>query len=79
MYDYVRKTYGVHPIPGQRVTHTETGKCGVIVREKKSAVHYVHVRFDGYKFLCDVSSLDRVTGNQRSHFLFVNNFNGRVC
>lgn len=50
MYDYVRRTYGVDPIPGRRVTHNETGKSGVIVHERKSAAHYVHVRFDGSKF-----------------------------
>lgn len=48
-YDYVKRTYGVDPEPGQAVTHTVTGKGGVIARENKGQSHYVQVRFDGQR------------------------------
>jgi len=48
-YDYVRRTYSVDPVIGQRVTHTVTHKSGIIAREDKSQSHYVKVRFDGQK------------------------------
>jgi len=48
-YDYVRRTYNVDPQVGHWVTHTITKKTGVIVREDKSAGHYVQVRFEGQK------------------------------
>lgn len=59
-YEYVRRTYGVNPVPGQRVRHQETGKLGVIVHENVSAAHYVHVRFDHLKFSlpCHPNALD---------------------
>lgn len=65
-YDYVKRNYGVRPVPGQRVRHQETGKSGVIVREKQSAAHYVHVRFDGYKFSlpCHPNALDYLDQNR---------------
>jgi hypothetical protein len=67
-YDYVRKTYNVDPVPGQRVRHQETGKSGVIVREKKSAAHYVHVKFDGMTFSlpCHPTALDYETKGNTS-------------
>lgn len=49
MYDYVRRTYDVDPQVGLWVTHTVTGRKGVITREDKSAGHYVQVKFEGYK------------------------------
>jgi hypothetical protein len=49
-YDYIKRTYGVNPVVGERVRHTEVNKFGVIAREKLSAGHYVQVRFDGNKF-----------------------------
>lgn len=48
-YDYVSRFYGVRPVVGARVRHTETGKAGVITREDRGAAHYVQVRFDGQK------------------------------
>jgi hypothetical protein len=49
-YDYIRRVYGVDPVPGQRVEHTVTGKSGVITRDSGAAAHYVKVRFDGQTF-----------------------------
>ncbi len=49
-YDYVKRAYGVTPVVGERVRHTEIDKLGVIAREKLSAGHHVQVRFDGEKF-----------------------------
>lgn len=50
-YDYVRRAYGVDPVVGQRVRHTEMSRnnTGTIAREKPSQGHYVQVRFDGQK------------------------------
>lgn len=49
-YDYVKRTYGVNPIVGERVTHTVTGKSGIIARESPGQAHYVRVKFDGQSF-----------------------------
>lgn len=59
-YDYVRRTYSVDPKPGKTVTHTVTGKIGVITREDKSQGHYVQVRFAGQKHSlpCHPTELD---------------------
>lgn len=59
-YDYVRRTYGVCPIVGRRVTHTVTAKIGTIAREDKTQGHYVQVKFDGQKFNspCHPTELD---------------------
>lgn len=46
-YDYVRRTYGVDPIPGQRARFTD-GREGVIAR-RQSYDNYVYVTFDGGK------------------------------
>lgn len=48
-YDYVRRSYDVNPVVGQRVTHTVTKESGLVAREDKSQGHYVQVRFDGRK------------------------------
>lgn len=48
-YDYVKRTYGVSPAVGQRVTHTVTKNSGTVAREDKTQSHYVKVRFDGQK------------------------------
>jgi hypothetical protein len=45
-YDYIRRTYGVDPKPGQRITMD--GKPGVIVRPVGDP-QYLNVRFDGQK------------------------------
>jgi hypothetical protein len=45
MYEYVKRTYAVSPMLGQRVTHTVTKEDGVIARENLSAAHYVQVYF----------------------------------
>jgi hypothetical protein len=59
-YDYVRRTYSVDPVIGQRVTHTVTNKSGIIAREDKSQGHYVQVRFDGqrHSLPCHPTELD---------------------
>jgi len=59
-YDYVRRTYGIDPRPGQLVKHTVTGKTGMISRENKSQGHYVMVRFNGQKHTvpCHPTELD---------------------
>ena len=59
-YSYVRNAYAVDPRIGQRVRHLETGRSGVIAREKPSAAHYVQVRFDGDKHAlpCHPTALD---------------------
>lgn len=45
-YDYIRRTYGVDPKVGRRITMD--GKPGVIVRPKGDPAH-LQVRFDGQK------------------------------
>jgi hypothetical protein len=45
-YDYIRRTYGVDPKVGQRITMS--GKPGVIVRPQGDP-QYLAVRFDGQK------------------------------
>lgn len=61
-YDYVRRTYGVDPVVGQRARHTVTGKFGVIAR-MRSPDHYVHVQFDGQRYAvpCHPTELDYTT------------------
>lgn len=49
-YDYVKRTYGVDPVVGEKVKHTVTGESGVIARESPGQAHYVRVRFDGKSF-----------------------------
>lgn len=49
-YDYIKRTYTFRPEVGKRVRHTETGKVGRIVREDRTASHYVKVVFDGQSF-----------------------------
>ncbi len=58
-YEYVKRAYGVNPVPGARVRHNETGKFGRIVR-KRVDDNYVHVQFDGQKFdlPCHPKALD---------------------
>lgn len=58
-YDYIRRTYAVDPVPGERVKHTVTGKSGVIVRTRGDP-QYVQVRFDGQKHSlpCHPTELD---------------------
>lgn len=48
-YDYVKRAYGVDPVVGGRVQHTETGRYGKIAKEREPR-HYVHVQFDGRSF-----------------------------
>jgi hypothetical protein len=59
-YDYVRRMYGVEPIVGARVRHTETGRFGVIAPMSPTHGHYVQVRFDGQRFAsnCHPTALD---------------------
>ncbi len=45
-YDYISRAYGVDPKPGQRVTHTVTGKDGTVAHVGSQG-HYVMVRFNG--------------------------------
>lgn len=48
-YDYVKRAYGVDPVVGQRVRHTELSGPRALgaVALPGSAEHYVYVRFDG--------------------------------
>ncbi|MEC7798106.1 MAG: hypothetical protein VX755_12395 [Pseudomonadota bacterium] len=58
-YEYVKRAYGVNPVPGARVQHTETKKFGTIARVRTDD-NYVHVRFDGQGFHlpCHPKALD---------------------
>lgn len=58
-YEYVKKAYGVSPVVGNIVRHTEIDKQGVIVA-RKSYNHYVYVRFEGSKHAvpCHPTALD---------------------
>jgi len=48
-YDYVRRSYGVDPVPGHRVRFIGSqGREGVIAR-RQSYDNYVYVTFDGQK------------------------------
>ncbi|CAN7303637.1 hypothetical protein LJR164_001584 [Phenylobacterium sp. LjRoot164] len=67
-YDYVRRMYGVDPIVGHRVRHTEMKgprSFGVIARESPSQGHHVMVRFDGQKHAspCHPTALDYSPGD----------------
>lgn len=59
-YDYVKRMYGVDPVVGNAVTHTVTGKSGVITRESPGMANYVRVRFEGQKHSlpCHPTELD---------------------
>lgn len=46
-YEYVKRMYGVNPVPGEAVYHTVTKLYGIVKRESKSQAHYVMCRFDG--------------------------------
>lgn len=43
-YDYIRRMYGVNPVPGRKARHTETGELVTIMREKPSHGHYVRIK-----------------------------------
>lgn len=62
-YDYVRRTYGVNPIPGHRVQLENSDRQGVITR-RRTYDHYVWVRFDGMGFAspCHPKSLIYLAG-----------------
>ena len=49
-YDYIRRTYGVSPAVGQRITMN--GRPGVIIRPTGDP-QYLRVRFDGQKHASD--------------------------
>lgn len=62
-YDYVKRAYGVGPVVGARVRHTELKgprSFGTIARESPTHGHYVQVRFDGQNFAsnCHPTALD---------------------
>lgn len=60
-YDYVRRTYGVNPVVGERVRHhTGAKKLGTIAREKPSGANYIMVKFDGQSFAlpCHPTEMD---------------------
>ncbi len=65
-YDYVRRYYGVDPVVGQRVRHTEINKSGVIARESPSQAQYVMVKLDGQKLAspCHPTALDYAPAEQ---------------
>lgn len=48
-YEYIKRTYGLTFVPGQRVRHSVTGGDGTVKREAASMGHYVMVAFDGRK------------------------------
>lgn len=49
-YDYVKRTYGVNPVVGERVRHhLASYGLGTIQRENPSQRHYVMVKFDNGK------------------------------
>ena len=43
-YDYIKRMYGVHPVPGRMARHTETGELVKILRERPSHAHYVRIK-----------------------------------
>lgn len=59
-YEYVRRQYGVAPVVGERVRHTEINKQGTIAKPSETHGHYVQVRFDGQKHAsnCHPTSLE---------------------
>jgi len=62
-YEYVKRAYGVDPVVGARVRHTEmkgARSYGTIDREDPSQGHHVMVRFDGQNFAspCHPTALD---------------------
>lgn len=47
-YDYIRRVYGVNPVPGERARHTELqpGNDECIIQAENGAFgHYVMVKF----------------------------------
>lgn len=69
-YDYVRRAYGVDPVVGARVRHTELKGArafGTIAREDRSQGHHVMVRFDGRSWAdpCHPTSLDYAPTEER--------------
>ena len=68
-YDYVRRTYGVDPVIGERVRHQVTKREGRIARESRSQGHYVMVRFDGRPFTlpCHPTELDYLGSETPDH------------
>ena len=66
MYDYVRRTYGVDPVPGQRVIFTEYAERpeGVIANEDRSCSQYVMVKFPNVRWPapCHPTSLEYIGG-----------------
>ncbi|MGV8939069.1 MAG: hypothetical protein ACOH2J_18265 [Allorhizobium sp.] len=62
-YDYIRRMYGVDPIPGHLVQHQVTGRYGTIHPEPAEQQHYVHVCFQGDKHTrpCHPAELDYET------------------
>lgn len=56
-YDYIRRTYGVDPKVGQRITMG--GRPGVIVRPRGDP-QYLRVRFDGQTHVSNVHPTWRV-------------------
>lgn len=43
-YDYIKRMYGVRPVPGRKARHTETGEIVTILRERPSHGHYVRIK-----------------------------------
>lgn len=56
-YEYVRTYYGVPARVGMRVRHGT--KEGVLVRAR-TALHYLHIRFDGVKHLVPAHPTDEI-------------------
>lgn len=47
-YDYVRRMYGVAPVPGERIRCHSSGRFATIMRPRPED-QYVHARIDGEK------------------------------
>lgn len=52
-YEYVRRMYGVDPVPGHRVRHHVKSCEGTILPSGPSHKHYVQVQFDGCEHACN--------------------------
>jgi hypothetical protein len=64
-YEYVKRTYGVNPVPGERVRLENTQREGTIAR-RTSYDHHVWVVFDGQKHAlpCHPRSLEYLPASE---------------
>lgn len=45
-YAYIRRTYGVEPVPGERIRHHVKGYGEGVILRVRNETQYVRVRFD---------------------------------